>query len=166
MTTKLGVRLWALAAVIPALTRSSFAFAAGLLAPAGLFFFLFVGDFIGEQIFHQAAPETVRRFFNRLRRFGSLGRRRRLRLQGLYRGLRAFRQRRVLRQFIDGFALGSGASVSIVVRRSGNLHHLYETLFRALGDAVGQALGTGSRRLSDDTSGLARRCVYTVSGAV
>ena len=67
-----------------------------------------------------------------------------------------------LRQFVDGLALGAGATVSITVRRSGNLHHLYETLFRALGDAFGEALGTGGRRLAGDTSGLARACDYVV----
>jgi imidazoleglycerol phosphate dehydratase HisB len=67
-----------------------------------------------------------------------------------------------LRQFVDGFAYGSGATVSITVRRVGNLHHLYEALFRALGDGVGAALGTGRTRLSGDTSGLARACEYTV----
>ena len=66
-----------------------------------------------------------------------------------------------LRQFVDGLVLGSGASVSVRVRRAGNLHHLYETVFRALGDSVGAALGT-TRRLPGDTSGLARACRYDV----
>ncbi len=59
-----------------------------------------------------------------------------------------------LRQFLDGFALGSGATVAISVRAATNLHHLYEVVFRALGDAVGTALGTAVR-LSGDGSGLA-----------
>jgi imidazoleglycerol phosphate dehydratase HisB len=67
-----------------------------------------------------------------------------------------------LRQFIDGFVLGAGATVSVVIRRSGNLHHLYEVVFRALGDAVGDALGTAVSRLPGDTSGLARACEYKV----
>jgi imidazoleglycerol-phosphate dehydratase len=69
-----------------------------------------------------------------------------------------------LRQFVDGFALGSGATVSITVRRNGNLHHLYETVFRGLGDAVGEALDIAGRRLPGDTSGLAGACEYTVRG--
>jgi imidazoleglycerol phosphate dehydratase HisB len=67
-----------------------------------------------------------------------------------------------LRQFVDGLTLGSGANVSITVRRTGNLHHVYETVFRALGDAVGVALGTAGPRLAGDTSGLARACEYRV----
>lgn len=59
-----------------------------------------------------------------------------------------------LRQFLDGFALGSGATLMISVRAGTNLHHVYEVIFRALGDAVGAALGT-SVRLPGDGSGLA-----------
>ena len=66
-----------------------------------------------------------------------------------------------LRQFVDGFSFGSGATVSVRARRTGNLHHFYETVFRALGDAVGEALGTAVR-LPGDTSGLARACRYDV----
>lgn len=68
-----------------------------------------------------------------------------------------------LRQFVDGIALGSGAGISIVARRQGNLHHFYETVFRGLGDAVGRALGTAAERMPGDTSGLARGCEYTVT---
>ncbi len=64
-----------------------------------------------------------------------------------------------LRQFIDGFALGSGATVAISVGAATNLHHLYEVIFRALGDAVGVALGTACR-LPGDGSGLAGPPVY------
>jgi imidazoleglycerol phosphate dehydratase HisB len=67
-----------------------------------------------------------------------------------------------LRQFLDGFAIGAGAGLSVTVRRSGNLHHFYETVFRALGDAVAGAIGTAAARLPGDTSGLAGRCDYTV----
>ena len=67
-----------------------------------------------------------------------------------------------LRQFLDGFSYGSGAAISVTARRTGNLHHFYETVFRALGDAVGRALGTANERLPGDTSGLARRCEYRV----
>ena len=59
-----------------------------------------------------------------------------------------------LRQFLDGFALGSGATLMVSVRAGTNLHHVYEVIFRALGDAVGVALGT-SVRLPGDGSGLA-----------
>ena len=44
----------------------------------------------------------------------------------------------------------------------GNLHHLYETIFRGLGDAVAVAIGTAGSCLPGDTSGLAGRCDYTV----
>jgi imidazoleglycerol-phosphate dehydratase len=59
-----------------------------------------------------------------------------------------------LRQFLDGFVLGSGATVAIAVQAGTNLHHVYEVIFRALGDAVGAALGTAVR-LPGDGSGLA-----------
>jgi imidazoleglycerol-phosphate dehydratase len=67
-----------------------------------------------------------------------------------------------LRQFLDGFAIGAGAGLSVTVRRSGNLHHLYETIFRGLGDAVAVAIGTAGSCLPGETSGLAGRCDYTV----
>ncbi|HRX87448.1 MAG TPA: hypothetical protein P5572_20680 [Phycisphaerae bacterium] len=67
-----------------------------------------------------------------------------------------------LRQFLDGFAYGSGATVAIEVASGGNLHHLYETVFRNLGDAVGAALGT-AQRLPGEGSGLAGPPVYDVS---
>jgi imidazoleglycerol-phosphate dehydratase len=66
-----------------------------------------------------------------------------------------------LRQFFDGFAYGSGASVLIDVSAAGNLHHLYEVLFRALGDAVGEALGL-RRTVPGDDSGLAGTPRYEV----
>lgn len=69
-----------------------------------------------------------------------------------------------LRQFFDRFAIGAKATVSIAIPRSGNLHHVYEAAFRALGDAVGLALGTGAtgERLAGDTSGLAGSIEYIV----
>lgn len=69
-----------------------------------------------------------------------------------------------LRQFVDGLALGSGATVVVHVERAGNLHHLYEAVFRALGQAVGESLGLTSTvaYLPGDTSGLAGTPVYTV----
>ncbi len=69
-----------------------------------------------------------------------------------------------LRQFFDGFAYGSGASVRIEISRGGNLHHLYESVFRNLGDAVGGALGT-VQRLPGESSGLAGTPEYTVEPA-
>jgi imidazoleglycerol phosphate dehydratase HisB len=66
-----------------------------------------------------------------------------------------------LRQFIDGFALGGGVTVSVDVVRAGNLHHLFETIFRNLGDAVGLALGTASVH-PGQTSGLAATPQYTI----
>lgn len=68
-----------------------------------------------------------------------------------------------LRQFIDGFALGSGATIHVSVRRAGNLHHLYEAVFRALGDAVRIALDLQGGRLPGDSSGLAGTADYEVS---
>ena len=67
-----------------------------------------------------------------------------------------------LRQFFDGFAYGSGASLFLRILSTGNLHHVYETLFRALGDAVGQALNAG-RSLVGESSGLAGAPDYEVS---
>jgi imidazoleglycerol-phosphate dehydratase len=68
-----------------------------------------------------------------------------------------------LRQFFDGFAQGSGATTAITIRRSGNLHHLYEALFRALGDATRQALDLGmGGRLPGEGSGLAGTAEYSV----
>ncbi len=70
-----------------------------------------------------------------------------------------------LRQFLDGFAIGAGAGLSVTVRRAGNLHHVYETIFRALGDALGSALGIAGSHLPGDSSGLAGGCEYTVRKA-
>ena len=67
-----------------------------------------------------------------------------------------------LRQFVDGLVLGAQLTVAIRVERAENLHHLYEVVFRALGDAVGQALGTRTR-LAGDSSGLARSWQFEVS---
>jgi imidazoleglycerol phosphate dehydratase HisB len=68
-----------------------------------------------------------------------------------------------LRQFIDGFAFGGAVTLSIEVVRAGNLHHLYETIFRNLGDCVGAALGTAEVR-PGQTSGLAAVPRYVVEG--
>ena len=69
-----------------------------------------------------------------------------------------------LQQFFDGLATGSRSTVSMEIQRAGNLHHVYEAAFRALGDATGSALGTGaaSSRSAGDTSGLAGKAEYTV----
>ncbi len=67
-----------------------------------------------------------------------------------------------LRQFVDGFVLGLGATLNIRIERCDNLHHLYETLFRALGDAVEVALGGIAQRLPDESSGFAGRASYEI----
>lgn len=69
-----------------------------------------------------------------------------------------------LRQFFDGFAYGSGASLRIEVVTGGNLHHVYETVFRALGDATAAALGLGGR-VAGESSGLAGPPRYEVEPA-
>ncbi|MCB9850136.1 MAG: hypothetical protein H6817_05465 [Phycisphaerales bacterium] len=66
-----------------------------------------------------------------------------------------------IKQFLDGFAYGGGVTLAVDVRNSGNLHHVYETIFRNLGDAIGIALGTAVR-LPGDGSGLAGTPVYEV----
>jgi imidazoleglycerol phosphate dehydratase HisB len=71
-----------------------------------------------------------------------------------------------LRQFLDGFAYGSGATIVIAVRgltgaEVVNLHHLYETIFRNLGDAVGAALGIANRAPGEG-SGLAGTPQYRI----
>jgi len=67
-----------------------------------------------------------------------------------------------LRQFFDGFAYGAGATIHITVDKVGNLHHLYEALFRALGDAIRGALELPGGQLPGDSSGLAGECRYDV----
>ena len=66
-----------------------------------------------------------------------------------------------LRQFLDGLAFGGAITLSIEVVRAGNLHHLYETIFRNLGDCVGAALDT-ARVAPGTTSGLAAIPRYSV----
>jgi imidazoleglycerol-phosphate dehydratase len=68
-----------------------------------------------------------------------------------------------LRQFVDGFAQGSGATLAIAVQEAGNLHHLYEALFRALGDAVRAALALEAGRLAGDGSGVAGSARYEIA---
>lgn len=69
-----------------------------------------------------------------------------------------------LRQFFDGFAIGGRCTLSIDVRSAGNLHHVFEAAFRALGDAVAMALGIGAGegRLPNDTSGFAGAATYAI----
>ncbi len=69
-----------------------------------------------------------------------------------------------LRQFLDGFAIGAKATVVMDVQQSGNLHHVFEAAFRALGDAVGVALGIGGEagRVPGDTSGFAGAATYAI----
>ena len=67
-----------------------------------------------------------------------------------------------LRQFFEGFTIGAGATLAIVIRKGGNLHHVYEAAFRALGDAIGTSIGTGASRIPGDTSGLAGTPRYVV----
>ena len=68
-----------------------------------------------------------------------------------------------LRQFFDGFAYGAGATIHVTVDKVGNLHHFYEALFRALGDAIRSALELPGGRLPGDSSGLAGECRYEVA---
>ena len=68
-----------------------------------------------------------------------------------------------LQQFFEGFAIGARATLAIVIRKSGNLHHVYEAAFRALGDAIGTSIGTGVSRVPGDTSGLAGTPQYVVA---
>lgn len=71
-----------------------------------------------------------------------------------------------LRQFIDGFARGAGMTLRVDVRAAGNLHHLWEAVFRTLGDAVARALGLdASMRRPGDTSGLAGAPRYEIHPA-
>ena len=67
-----------------------------------------------------------------------------------------------LQQFFEGFAIGARATLAIVIRKAGNLHHVYEAAFRALGDAIGTSIGTGGSRIPADTSGLAGTPQYVV----
>ena len=67
-----------------------------------------------------------------------------------------------LRQFVDGFARGAGATLVITATQTGNLHHFYEAVFRALGDVSCQALGLTEARLAGDTGGLAGAVTYDV----
>jgi len=74
-----------------------------------------------------------------------------------------------LRQFFDGFAIGARCTLSVDLRTidargAGNPHHVFEAVFRALGDAVAAALGIGAgeSRLPNDTSGFAGAAKYTV----
>lgn len=67
-----------------------------------------------------------------------------------------------LRQFFDGFAQGGAISLLIEVTAAGNLHHVYENVFRCLGDAIALALGT-ERRLPGESSGLAGVPLYEVT---
>ncbi len=69
-----------------------------------------------------------------------------------------------LRQFVDGFALGAGATVLVSVQSAVNLHHLYEAVFRALGETVAAALGLAAcvPCLPGDTSGLAGAPHYSI----
>jgi imidazoleglycerol phosphate dehydratase HisB len=69
-----------------------------------------------------------------------------------------------LRQFVDGFALGSGATVLVTVQSAVNLHHLYEAVFRALGETVAAALGLSAcvPCLPGDSSGLAGAPHYSI----
>jgi imidazoleglycerol phosphate dehydratase HisB len=67
-----------------------------------------------------------------------------------------------LRQFVDGFALGAGATVRLVIEQCGNLHHCYEALFRGLGDAMRAALDLDAGRLPGDSSGFAGDADYAV----
>lgn len=68
-----------------------------------------------------------------------------------------------LRQFVDGFALGLGATLVAEVRSGSNLHHAYECIFRGLGDACREALGLGNEgRSPGDQSGLAGAPRYEV----
>lgn len=68
-----------------------------------------------------------------------------------------------LRQFLDGFAIGTGCTMAMTVHRGGNLHHVFEAAFRALGDAVGAALGTqtAASRVAGESSGFAGAAEYT-----
>lgn len=67
-----------------------------------------------------------------------------------------------LAQFIDGFAQGAAATIQITAGSLGNLHHFFEALFRALGDASREAMGLAGQRLAGDTSGLAGEIRYEV----
>ena len=54
-------------------------------------------------------------------------------------------------------------TLHVTVDATANLHHLYEAVFRALGDAVRHALGLGDGfgRLPGESSGFAGAPTYT-----
>ncbi|MGB0714548.1 MAG: hypothetical protein ACPGXK_01640 [Phycisphaerae bacterium] len=62
-----------------------------------------------------------------------------------------------LQQFFDGLCYGAPLTLDLRVDRVGNLHHVYECLFRATGDAIATALNLDVRipPVPGDTSGFA-----------
>lgn len=68
-----------------------------------------------------------------------------------------------LRQFVDGFVFGSKVTLNVTIDTASNLHHLYEAIFRALGDAIRRALGLADAfgRLPGESSGFAGTPTYS-----
>ncbi len=64
--------------------------------------------------------------------------------------------------FLDGFVQGARCTLHIDVLKGGNGHHIWESVYRAFGIALGEALSVDEKR-AGLTSGVAGRVVYEVT---
>ncbi|MEG1442250.1 MAG: hypothetical protein RSC29_06260, partial [Oscillospiraceae bacterium] len=61
--------------------------------------------------------------------------------------------------FLDGFAQGARCTLHVDIKKGENGHHIWESVYRAVGIALGQALNVNEQR-AGLTSGVAGKVVY------
>lgn len=63
--------------------------------------------------------------------------------------------------FLDGFAQGARCTLQVELQKGENGHHIWESVYRAVGIALGQALSVDQDR-AGLTSGVAGRVEYEI----
>jgi imidazoleglycerol-phosphate dehydratase len=64
--------------------------------------------------------------------------------------------------FLDGFVQGANCTLHIILRNGENGHHIYESMFRALGRALASTLAISESRRKGLTAGVAGEIIWEV----
>ena len=67
-----------------------------------------------------------------------------------------------LEAFLDGFVQGANCTLHVLLRSGENGHHIFESIFRALGRTLANALEVNESRRKGLTAGVAREIIWEV----
>jgi len=62
--------------------------------------------------------------------------------------------------FLDGFVQGANCTLHILLKSGDNGHHIFESIFRAFGQALANALETNQPRRKGLTAGVAKKIIW------